>query len=156
MRPIVRRADCFARTQNGTFMPGLRRRLDDQGWVIVQPVNSQKRYSFPVEAILSLEDAWQFIRRRRVQTVLGSYVFESVLEAPRVIRCFNPQHPRRSNYVLAEGPRGWTCTCPAFARSRACKHLVARAELEKILSPVRREPAKEATLPLSFEPLLAA
>ncbi|MCA1596774.1 MAG: SWIM zinc finger domain-containing protein [Chloroflexi bacterium] len=130
----MERPNCFAKTKTG-YMPGIVLGRDETGMIVVETLDRKRRYSFPEGDVWSLEDARRRMRQARIDRVIGRYVFETLMDTPHIVRCYNPEHPRRSNYVLAEGKQGWTCTCPNFAFSKNCKHAEAIEELERLESP---------------------
>ncbi|HET6382542.1 MAG TPA: hypothetical protein VFJ58_04050 [Armatimonadota bacterium] len=130
------RFSCVAVTRRG-LMPGVVVGVDDEGLIRVQALHSDRVYSFPDDAILTPEEGYRLMEMRRVQKVAHEYQFEELNDSPRVVKCCNPHHPRRSNYILSLGRMGWTCTCEAFrlSRRRHCKHISAWMELERLSVP---------------------
>ena len=135
----MERPNCFARTRTG-YMPGIVRGHDEVGMIVVETVDGKRRYSFVPGDVWNLEDGRRRMRQARRDRVIGRYVFETLMDAPHIVRCYNPEHPRRSNYVLAEGKRGWTCTCPSFSIARTCKHCEAISEMARLESPEFKRP----------------
>jgi hypothetical protein len=144
---MLTRFRCVARTNRG-FMPGEVVGFDEEGFIQVEAPN-HRIYSFPDDAIFTPEEGSRLMQGRRIQKVVHEYEFEELNDTPQVVRCFNPEHPRRSNYVLARGRDGWTCTCEAFSRFRwrQCKHIAAWLEVQRLTTPPDSEPQAAAAAP---------
>lgn len=123
--------DCYCVTSRGTAMPGHFMGIDGAGRATVMAPNGTE-YTFPTDALLTVEEAEEQLRAWRVDRVRTGYQYEvmSHMAAVTVIRCYNPEHPVRSNYVITRTAHGCTCSCPSYLKgTNPCKHIQAMDEV---------------------------
>lgn len=130
--------NAYAITAAGRLMPGQVVRVEEDGYCdLLSP--SGAIYTFAADRVMSVEDAEQVLRTERTKRVLESYAW--TVESTRsrlVVRCVNPQHPVRSNYVLVQSKGGrMRCNCPAALDNpaTACKHEAAWKARQVAVAP---------------------
>lgn len=120
--------DCYALTHRGIPMPARWVRLDGEGRSVVAAPSGQE-YTLDGESILSVEEAEKRLRESRVEHVRSTYTFSVMHQGAtyQIVRCVNPEHPKRSNYIMQVSAGRSLCSCSAHQkdRSQPCKHLSA-------------------------------
>lgn len=145
--------NAYAVTGTGRLMPGQVVRLaeartgSDAGGFLNVRTASGNVYTFPANRVMSVDDAEQLLREQRIARVRETYTW--TVESTRsrlVVRCVNPAHPVRSNYVLVQAGSRMRCNCPAALDnpSQPCKHESAWRQLQERRAAIAAAPPTPA------------
>lgn len=147
--------NAYAACKNGRLMPCRLIAVGPDGfWADVVAPGGQE-YSFPTDRLLSVEEAEAQIHKDRVAKVASSYAFEALRidRSGMIVRCWNPAHPVRSNYVLTFSNGRETCSCPSYQKS--CQQAGAAATCKHIVGYHLKQDQAAAPRPVAVQPVAA-